>query len=69
MEIVTTLTRARLAFQACGASLFGPDLSQWPPWAFEALIAIEQERALVDSAELEATRADQRAAQRRSRNK
>lgn len=65
LEIMITLNKARLAFDACGASLFGPNFSEWPVWAAEALVAIETERALVDAAQMDAERRDVEAAKRK----
>jgi len=43
LELLNLVRKAADAFQASGASLFGPDLSKWPPWAADAVIEIERQ--------------------------
>lgn len=49
-EILNQILQARHVYRASGASLFGADLSQWPPWAVEAMSCVENEHIAVENA-------------------
>jgi len=47
---------AKLAKDATGASLYGPDLSKWPSREVEALTVLQYEHNRVENARIEAER-------------
>lgn len=50
IEVLQHYFRSRQVYEAFGASMFGPDLSEWPTWAVYAVAALEQERIKVQNA-------------------
>jgi len=48
--LIEMFVKASLAHQATGAALFGPDLSEWPVWAYDAAIVVQEEQNRVERA-------------------
>jgi hypothetical protein len=53
ITIVEQHARARTAHQACGAQMYGPDLSRWPARTVDALVLIETERTKESNARID----------------
>lgn len=58
VELIGIFNRARLAREAGGAALYGPNLSQWPAWAVDLTALLEGERIAFENAQFEAERLD-----------
>ncbi len=56
IDLVQLCAKAQHAQNAAGASLYGPNLSQWPSWAAEAMIRLEIERVAIENARCERER-------------
>jgi hypothetical protein len=52
-QIVEIFFRGKLIHGNCGAQMFGPDQSQWPVWAADAVAIIEQESIREHNARME----------------
>jgi hypothetical protein len=48
-ELLSQTLHARNLYRACGASLYGPDLSAWPAQAVDAMSAVESEHVAVEN--------------------
>lgn len=53
-ETLSQVLHARNVYRACGASLFGSNLSEWPTWAVDAMSCIETEHVTVENRLIEA---------------
>jgi len=55
-QLIQIDAMAKLAKDATGASLYGPDLSKWPSREVEALTVLQYEHNRVENARIEAER-------------
>lgn len=53
IQLLGVYQRSKRAHEATGASLYGPDLSEWPVWAVDLMETLEIERIRVNNAEFE----------------
>lgn len=54
IELVFMVSQQLNAHEMTGAAMFpGPDISLWPQWWYEAVMAISQRRAMRQRAEIE----------------
>lgn len=48
-ELLSQTLHARNLYRACGASLYGPDLSAWPAAAVDAMSVVESEHIAAEN--------------------